>query len=233
MALTPPDCEQCKTRSQSLFHFCHLDELKGISDAKACTVYKRGQIIFEEGTRPSGLYCINHGKVKIYKYASDGREQIIRIAKPGDFLGYSSLLSDEIYRASAAALEDCTVCIVPRSEIDSLFRDNQSFSQGFMKLLCSTIDESMEKMADLAYKPVRGRIAEALLLLRNSYIDEENPEGIISLTREDLASLVGTVKETAIRTLKEFREDNLIRTDKREIHVLDPKGLIRISQIYD
>ncbi len=233
MKLEMPDCQHCKSRRHSLFHFCHLDEIDDISMSKTCSAYKRGQILFQEGSKPLGIYCINEGKVKVYKYASDGKEQIIRIAKPGDFVGYCSLLSDSRYPVSAAALEDSQVCLVPKENILSLFRDNRNFNEGLVKLLCSTIENSFEKMADLAYKPVKGRMAEALLLLNQTYTNDENPKGVIAITREDLASLVGTVKETAIRVLKDFKEDNLISTDKTKIVVEDAQGLARISKLYD
>lgn len=200
---------------------------------KSCTSYKRGQILFQEGSKPQGIYCINTGKIKVYKYASDGKEQIIRIAKPGDFVGYCSLMSGARYPVSAAAIEESTVCLVPKDNILSLFRDNQNFSDGMMQLLCSTIETSYEKMADLAYKPVKGRMAEALLLLNQTFTTDENPKGTISITREDLASLVGTVKETAIRMLKEFKDDGLINTDKTKINITNVEGLVRISRLYD
>ncbi len=195
--------------------------------------YKRGQIIFQEGSNPMGLYCVNQGKIKVYKYASDGKEQIIRIVKPGDFLGYSSLLANTPYPASAASLEECIVCMVPRDQITKLFRHNERFSEGLINLLSSSLDQSYRKIADMAYKPVRGRLAEALLLLQNAYRDDNNPDGIISVTREDLASLVGTVKETAIRILKEFKESGIIETDKTNIIIKQPQALVQISHLYD
>lgn len=229
-----PDCQQCKNRKNSLFHFCHLDEVSNISDHKTCSIYKRGQIIFQEGANPVGLFCINAGKIKLYKYASDGREQIVRIAKPGDFIGYSSLLSGSHYPISAAALEDCTVCMIPKQHITNLFRTNTRFAENYMKLICDTLDEGYAKMADLAYKPVRGRLAEALLLLHNAYKDPDtNPDGIITVSREDLAALVGTVKETVIRILKEFKEDNYLTTRRTDILIKNPKGLVKISELYD
>lgn len=233
MKFDPPDCEFCKSRKDSLFQYCPMHELQEINSLKSCTQYKRGQIIFQEGSKPIGLYCINSGKIKIYKYASDGKEQIIRISKEGDVIGFCSLLSETRYPVSAAAIEDCVICLVPKEEIDHLFKDNSRFSEGYIQLLCNTIGQGYMKMADLAYKPVRGRIAEGLLLLHNSFKSEQNPDGIISLTREDLASLVGTVKETTIRVLKEFKNENLIETRKTDIHVLDPRGLTRIAELYD
>ncbi|MFN3940506.1 MAG: Crp/Fnr family transcriptional regulator, partial [Chitinophagales bacterium] len=88
-----PDCEQCKSRSASLFHFCHTHETGIINENKTCAIYKKGQVIFHEGANSYGLYCLNSGKVKLFKMAPDGKEQILKIVAPGDFLGYGALLS--------------------------------------------------------------------------------------------------------------------------------------------
>ena len=233
MKFEQPDCQHCLHRKDSLFHFCHLTEINEIDDAKSCSVYKKGQVLFHEGSNPMGLFCINSGKVKVYRHASDGKEQIVRLAKPGDFVGYSSLLAGKPYPVSAAALEDAVVCMIPKISISSLLKENNQFSESMVKLLCRTVEGSVSKMTDLAYKPVRGRLAEALLFLNNFYKDEKNPKGIISVTREDLASFVGTVKETVIRTLNEFRQENLIETHRSEIEIKNLNGLIRISDLYD
>ncbi len=233
MKFSPPDCEHCKARKDNLFHFCHLDELDNLDSRKSCMKYKRGQIIFQEESNPIGLYCINQGKIKLYKYASDGKEQIIRIVKPGEFLGYSSLLANTVYPTSAAALEECVVCMIPKDYIQQLFRTNERFSESLINLLSSSLDDSYRKIADMAYKPVRGRLAEALLLLQTTFRDETNPDGIISVTREDLASLIGTVKETAIRILKEFKDSNIIETDKTKIIIKRPESLVQICALYD
>lgn len=233
MKFENPECAHCKHRSTSLFHFCHTEEIGQIDEAKSCNSYKRGQVIFQQGGNPMGMYCINSGKVKITKLGSDGKEQIVRIAKPGDFLGYRSLLGHSRYPVSAQALEDANICIVPKSTINELFKSNEQFSQGLIEILCSTIDDSYGKMTDLAYKPVRGRMAEALLFLNTFYTDEQNPDGVINITREDLASFVGTVKETAIRMLKEFKEEGLIETERSNIKVLDVNKLLHVSELYD
>lgn len=233
MKFEQPECQHCQSRKLSLFHFCHLNEIEGIDNAKSCALYKKGQVIFHEGSNPMGLYCINFGKVKVYRSAADGKEKIIRLAKAGDFIGYSSLLANKPYPVSAAALEDSTICMVPKQTISELLRNNSQFTENLMKLLCRTVEGSVEKMTDLSYKPVRGRIAEALLFLNRFYQDEHNPNGVISITREDLASFVGTVKETAIRMLNEFKQENLIETHRSDIEVKNVAGLVRISQLYD
>lgn len=228
-----PDCEHCKSRHSSLFHFCHVEETDFINETKTCALYKKGQTIFHEHANSYGLYCLNAGKVKLYKQAADGKEQILKIVTPGDFIGYGAMLSSSTYAVSAEVIEDAVICFVPKESVLKIFRENSRFSEGMVQLLTKTIDQTIEKMADIAYKPVRGRVAEALLLLSESYKDEKNPEGVISITREDLASYVGTVKETAIRVLKDLKEENLIETNNHAIRILDAKGLARVCDLYD
>lgn len=227
------DCEHCKSRNNSLFHFCHLDETEFINQTKTCAIYKKGQTIFHEHANAYGLYCLNEGKVKLYKQAADGKEQILKIVTPGDFIGYGAMLSSTTYGVSAEVIEDAIICFIPKDSVLKIFRENNRFSEGMVQLLTQTIDQTVEKMADIAYKPVRGRVAEALLLLSESYKDENNPEGIVSITREDLASYVGTVKETAIRVLKDFKENGLIETNNHAIKILDAGRLTKVCELYD
>jgi CRP/FNR family transcriptional regulator, polysaccharide utilization system transcription regulator len=163
----------------------------------------------------------------------DGKEQILKIVTPGDFIGYGALLSSSPYRVTAEVIQDAVICFVPKEIIIQLFKDNSRFSEGMVKLLTKTLDDTVEKMADIAYKPVRGRIAEALLILKETYKDDSNPDGIINITREDLASYVGTVKETAIRVLKDFKEEGLVTTESHSIKIIDAKGLARVCELYD
>jgi CRP-like cAMP-binding protein len=229
MKFAQPRCEKCGSKDNCLLNVCSTDELEQISDSKSCNFYKKGQIIFQEDSLPIGLYCLNTGMVKIVKLGSNGKEQILRIAKAGDFLGYRSLIGNTRYRASAVALEDSTACLIPKTEFSQLIRQNVNFYDGIMKMLCEVIENAETKITDIAYKPVRGRIAEALIMLDQAFADREQ----ITLTREDLAGFVGTVKETAIRIISEFKNEKLIEINKRSIKVLNPEGLLRISNLYD
>ncbi|MEZ5015113.1 MAG: Crp/Fnr family transcriptional regulator [Chitinophagales bacterium] len=143
------------------------------------------------------------------------------------------MLSNTVYAVSAEVIEDAVICFVPKETVLKLFRENNRFSEGMVQLLTKTIDQTVDKMADIAYKPVRGRVAEALLMLSEAYKDEHNTEGIINITREDLASYVGTVKETAIRVLKDLKEDGLIETNNHAIRILDKQRLAKVCELYD
>ncbi|MDX5481131.1 MAG: Crp/Fnr family transcriptional regulator [Hymenobacteraceae bacterium] len=205
-----------------------------MSATKSCFTFRKGQIIFHEGGKPSGLYCINSGKVKVAKMGSDGKEQIVRLAKPGDIIGYRALMADTNYSASAVALDDAVVCFVPKSQFLELISHNVAFSGGLMKLLSTALGDAEERMVQMAYKPVRERLAEALLLLRKTYQPADGTDNFtISISREDLASIVGTAKETTIRLLSEFKDEKLITTKGSSITILDADKLYSICHLYD
>ncbi len=229
----PSSCMACKGFKNSIFHYCNFRELETVDNNKSFHQYKAGEIIFKEKTFPTSLYCICGGKVKVSKYASDGKEVILRIAKESGLLGYSSLLTGFQYSVSALALEDSTICLIPKKQIFNILDNNKVFSEKYHKMLSSSLSDMFKKIGDIAYKPVLGRIAEALLLLSQIYTNINNPTGIIRIKREDLASFTGTVRETAIRTLRIFKEENIIKIFNTEITILNKKKLASISKLYD
>lgn len=212
---------------------CQISELSLISVGKVYQVYQKGQMIFRKGSRAGGLYCIREGKVKVSKFTGDGKEQIIRLAKEGDVLGYRSLMTNDHYSTTAVALTDCVVCQVPRTDFFSVIEQNAQFSHSLMRLLAKALGEAEERILHTAYKPVRERLAEALLLLYHIYQPTDNSVFSIPISREDLSALMGTAKETASRLLSDFRDEGLVRTQGSRITVLDVEKLGKVSALYD
>ncbi len=227
-------CAECSSRGDSFFACLDHSELEKLEEGKSCIRYKKGQTLFYEGTRPMGIYCINSGKVKIYKLSSQGKEQIIHISKPGDFLGYRAILSEEFYSASATVLEDASICFIPKEEFQGLLHENSQFFNAIIKSICHDLGVMREKVADLAQKSVRERLAGSLLMLKETYgIDGDKSTLIdIALSREDLANIVGTATETVIRLLSEFKKDGLIELDGKKIRVIKPRELAKEADFY-
>ncbi|MEQ8302419.1 MAG: Crp/Fnr family transcriptional regulator [Cyclobacteriaceae bacterium] len=226
-------CALCEHLSDSLLNGLSKEELDAINVHKTCIKYKKGQNIFYEGTRPTGLYCMNGGKVKVYKNNVQGKEYIIYIAKPGDFLGYRSLLSEEQYAASATVLEDAKICFIPKDRFMEVLQKNPLFMKRVVKAVCHEMGIMEEKMAELAHKSVRERLAANLLMLKETYgMEGEESQLIdIALSREDLANIVGTATETVIRLLSEFKTDGLISFEGKRIRVLEPRKLARQADL--
>jgi CRP-like cAMP-binding protein len=227
-------CAMCLGRKRSLFSGLDDEMLCSIDHNKNTIQHDKGQLLFLEGTMPLGLFCVNEGKVKIYKTGESGKEQIIRIAQAGDFLGYRALLSEETYASSAAILEEAKVCFIPKESFVHVLNSDTDFRRRLMKAICHELGIVEQQMADLSQKSVRERLAGSLLMLKETYgIDGEASQNInISLTREDLANLVGTATETVIRLLSEFNKDGLIELNGKKIKILNKEKLLREANFY-
>lgn len=228
------DCEHCESRYKSIFCDLKGEHLEIINEHKGCNFYKKGQTIFSEGFFPQGLFCINAGKVKVSQAGDNGREQIIRLTKDGDILGYRALLSGEKYSASAVAIEDCSVCLIPKEVFFKVIESESSLSMQIMKLLSHDLGKAEHKITDLAQKPVRERMAEAILFLRETYGTESDGKTLnVSLSREEIANVVGTATETAIRLLSEFKTDAIIELQAKKIKIINYNKLVKTANIHD
>jgi len=228
------ECENCAVRENSLFGGLCVESSAGIVQHKSCTVYKKSQVVFHEGTRPLGVFCINSGKIKIYKTGAEGKDQIIQILKAGDIMGYRAMLSEDQYPVSAETLEESTLCFIPKSDFLQVLNSDADFTKTIIKSMSKELSSMADSLTTLAQKPVRERLAGALLMLKDTYgIDgHDNGPVEINLTREDLANIVGTATETLIRLLHDFKEDKLIETQGRKIKVIETEKLIRIANLY-
>lgn len=227
------DCINCPSRIDSPFHELSEAELSKVQNIKSCTFFKKGQIIFHEGNRPGGIYCIRKGKVKLSRLGTDGKEQIIRFAKDSDIIGYRAILSGENLSATVTTLEDTSACFLPKKILFENIESNPKFSLRIMKEMSRELGEAGKLITNLAQKSVRERLAEVLLVLRSTFGETDEGNVDISLTREELANMVGTATESVIRLLSEFKEDQLIELKGRKLKILHSEELARIGKVFD
>jgi CRP/FNR family transcriptional regulator len=227
-------CTLCPGKEHSLFADLPREDLDTLSQHKTCIRYKKGQTLFYEGTRPMGLFCINSGKVKVYKISSEGKEQILKLAKPGDFLGYRALISEEFYNSSATVIEEGAMCYVPKSDFLEILQKNPTFFRKMAKRVAHELGLMEQMLVTIAQKSVRERLAATLIMLKETYGMEGDESDLIdiALSREDLANIIGTATETVIRLLSDFKTQKLISLQGKKIKVLDHKGLIREADFY-
>ena len=228
-----PLCESCSLESGSLFKHLTTEEVNILNFEKDFRQYKRGDILYQEGNRISGFFCINSGIIKVFKTGFDGKEQIIRFAKMGDIIAYRSVLSNELACTSAKVIEDCQVCFIPSEILTQFIKTNPAYSLELLKLACHELGEANSFITDIAQKTVRERLAEILLLLVNDFGLDNEQFLKISLTREELANIVGTATESVIRLLSEFKSDKLVELNGRKIKILNTKGLGKISNVFN
>ncbi len=238
MSLSPqdnnPSCSRCSERFTNVFCKAKYDSMQEIEKEKTCSTYKKGDYIFKEGGGPFGIFCLNRGKVKLVKTGDDGREHILRLVKPGDPLGYRSLLSGELYNASAVAIEESGVCFIPKELFIGVLNKDSSLTFEMLKLLSHDLRKAELQLTHLAQKPVRERVAEALMFIKETYGMEADGKTIAALfTREDIANIVGTATETAIRILSEFNKDEIIKLNGKKIEILNLEKLNKTANVFD
>jgi CRP-like cAMP-binding protein len=223
-------CEQCIIRQFNTLKHLTKDELVRISACKTSKIIKKGEVIFEEGEHINGVFCIKDGVCKVSKMSENGRNQIVDLIKKGDLIGHRSLISDETSNLTAVALSDLEICFIPKEEIIKDLEKNPNFTMGVLKDMAKTLKLADNVIVDMAQKTVKQRLAETLLNLHKKFGIKENGSLDIYLSREDIANIIGTATESAIRMLSGFKKEKLKSFHGKEIEILDSKNLEKIAQ---
>ena len=227
-----PQCDTCGARVTSVFAALEGNELVEVNTGKTCITVKRGESVFSEGQYSRGLHCVHHGHLKLVRYGKDGKEQILRFAGAGDTIGYSAMITGEPYSIEAIAVEDTSVCFVPAEMVQRHLRENPHLSLSVMQLMSHELQNTERRVVELAQKSVRERVAEALLVLKDTFGTESDGETLnIPLTREEIADIVGTAPESLIRMLSELKSNDVIETEGRRIRVKNMKALIDAANL--
>lgn len=222
------DCDKCTNKEKSIFCSIAEDVLSDISHKKTFNTYKKGHTLFHQGNPPYGLYCINNGKIKISKYGSDGKESIVRIAGPSDVLGHRSLFSNEQYSATATVIEEARVCFFDKNFIFKTLKTEPSMALNMIQKLSKEMGAAEARTASMFQKSVAERLAALFLTIMKSYGIQENGRCRldIKLTREEIASLIGTANETVIRFITEFKERGIIEQEGKTLYIIDEQQLL-------
>lgn len=200
-------------------------------DAKKVFSYNKGDTIFEDGETAKGVYFIKKGTAKLSKQGVYGKEQILRFIKEGDLIGYRSLLCGENLQAKGEAMTEMETTFLPADFFLHLLEVDPKLSFVMLQKIAFELGESSNTVTFLAQKTVRERLAEILLLLEQKL--GTDPEGFIkiSLTREEIANIIGTATESAIRLISEFKQDGLIEVEGRNIKIIHHEKLIKLGHV--
>lgn len=201
------------------------DLLKSFKEGRNVNKYKKKQIIYTEGNRPSRLFYIQRGKVKIYKANENGKELVVGLFTTGDFFGYIALLEGSVYKETAEAIEETEVAVIPKEDFEELMNSNKEVVKSFMKLLARNVTDKESQLIGLAYNSLRKKVADALLLLKKKFEPANGEKFSIDISRENLATIAGTATESLIRTLSDFKTEKLIDIHEGVINILDEKKL--------
>lgn len=223
-------CEQCIVRNLSSLKALSKDDLIHLSNCKDSYEVKKGETIFEEGNALNGVYCIKEGICKLVKMNSQGKDTILKLVKKGELLGQRTVFSEEISNLSAIAVEDMKVCFIPKAELIGFYENNAKFSMEVTKDFCSQLKEANDFAANHTHKTVKQRLAITLLNIKDT--NGLSPEGYLQLqlSREEIASMVGTATESCIRLLSELKKEGLIELSGKKIKLVDEKSLQALAE---
>jgi CRP-like cAMP-binding protein len=224
--------DTCLDGSLSILKNLNQKEKDILNQHHTCEQYRKGAFIYKDGARSHGLICLVTGKAKIFKEGVGGREQILRMVAPLEFMGYRSMFSNGPFTSSAVALEDSIVCIFEKDTFIKIVKKNADLAVKFMKILTEELGFSNIRTVSLTQKHIRGRLAESLIILKDTYGLETDGKTIrVYLPREDIAHLSNMTTSNAIRTLSNFEAEEIIALEGRKIMILNGSKLEKISEM--
>lgn len=203
-----------------------LNLLTGRSEELNC---RKGEVLFREGTIPSGIYLINSGKIKKYKTDRQRKEQIVYVAGPGELVGYHAVLSEDRYPDSAAAMEDALVTFIPKENFTALLERSPVFARRLLKAMSQEFTVLTNTISVIAQRTGAERLAITLIVLRERS-KQETPDGgdiVVNISRADLANMAGVAEENVTRILREFKTEGLLETKGRSIIINDIRSLVQ------
>jgi CRP/FNR family transcriptional regulator len=220
----------CDLKNCFLCRRCVPDWLPAIESNKENRKFKKGAAIFEEGAPVEGIYFIYSGKVKVHKQWGSDKQLIVRFAKAGDMIGYRGLNNERVYPVSATALEDVVVCFISIPFFETTLQVNHNLTYELMKFYAAELQEAERRMRNLAHMEVKGRIAETLLMLKNTF--GVNKTGFIDiiLTKQDMAAYSGTTYETCSRVISDMLNEKWIKTSGKTVAIMKEKKLLELTQ---
>jgi len=224
----PPICPDCNHINE---FFCAISKENdgNICEQETSKSYKKGEVVFNEGKYPAGVHILTQGKIKIVKFGEEGKEQIVRFAKKGDLLGYRSILGNHVYRASAIAICDIKVCHIPEGVFLKILNDNQWLYVKLLYKLSNDLALAEDMILSISQKPVKERVAEAIINLYHEFGLDNFDNLNVNLTRKEIGNIAGTTIETTIRTLAGLKKDNYIDFKGKNIIILDIMKLIKLA----
>jgi CRP/FNR family transcriptional regulator, polysaccharide utilization system transcription regulator len=227
-----PYIEFCLEGTSSIFKGLNQKEKETIAQQHTLYHIKKGDLLFKAGDKHRGLICLASGKVKVFKDGVGGREQILKLVKQQGFIGYRSLFSEHSWTVSAEAIEDSVICVFDKSSFVKILKKNPDLGLRFIRVLSEELAYSNNRTVSLTQKHIRGRMAESLLIMRDTYGYDEDTDTIrVSLSREDIAGLSNMTTSNAIRTLANLAAEGSIAIKGKKITILDAKSLEHISEL--
>lgn len=218
-------CENCIIRQFNSLRAMSKEELKKVSDTKTTKIIKKGASIFQEGEKLNGVFCVRNGVSKLSKLSANGKDQIVKLATKGEVIGQRSVIADECTNLSAVAVSDMEMCFIPKDTILSTMHKNPDFTLEVLRHMAHDLREADDVIVNISQKTVKQRMAEALLYLKTNFGEDADGFLALTLSREDIANVVGTATESTIRIISAFKKKGFISTSGKKIGIANEKKL--------
>lgn len=193
-----------------------IQELSTLYDVES---FQKKQVLYQESKRPRYLYYLVKGKVKAFQMHEDGKEYITDLFSDGDFIGYTALITEKSYDDSAVILEDAEIMQIPKEDFLQMIFGNMDVAAKFIRIITQNVKEKEERLLNLAYSSLRKRVAKGLVDIQTKF-NAEKTENPLEISRDDFAHYVGTATESLIRTLSDFKSENLISIKEGKISII-------------
>ncbi len=220
-------CNNCIYR-KLLFESLNEEEYRLVNNSRTEYIYKRGEIIRQEGEPIDSFLYLRSGLIKLYKTNKSGKDHILSINKPGDFISLLSIFSNSVYKYSITAIEETKVCEVGLSALQKVIVSNSAFALRVLNKMSRVSDDIIESQFEIRQRQVKGRIAYFILFLADRIYRKR--EFRLPITRREIGELISMTTENTIRTLSEFRKDGIISMDGKIITILDYDRMQSISK---
>jgi len=219
---------ECDLKSCFLCQSCVKEWLPAISINRKNLDVKKGELIFKEGDPVTGVCFVYSGNVKVHKKWGNDKELILRFANNGAIFGHRGL-NTKMYPISATALEPTRVCYFDLDFFNSTLKVNSDFAYNLLMFFASDLQESEKRMRNLAHMPVKGRLAQSLLTLKEQFGLTEHGAINVELTRQDISSFAGATYETVFRTMNELTAEKLIELKGKNIFIVNEGRLFELT----
>ena len=226
--VSTPKCLDCD-HVNHIFCVLGKDKRNKLTQQNTSKAYKKGALIFSEGSYPTGIHIVSTGNIKIVKIGEEGKEQIVRFDNKRNLLGYRSLLGNHVYRASAIAIGKAKVCHIPEDYFLSLLAENHWLYLNLLKKLSNDLAKAEDLILSISQKTVKERVAEAILNLFYKFGCDQYDSIDVKLTRKDIANIAGTTIETTIRTISQLKKEGYIEFNGKKIIVKDVIKLVKLA----
>lgn len=226
----PVSCFDCKNRARTEWSALSDDEVARLEKNRSCRIVEAGEPIYFEGDSCEGVFCVEAGLVGVRKSDSDGNSVLLRLAAPGDTLGYRAFLASENHHTSAEALATSRLCFIPRTGLRGLLAENPALGLRFLQHATSDLDDTELKLLQSAAGSARARLVHVLLVLREQMQIPMNDAGgaafTLPISRQDLASMIRSRPETLSRTIRQMETEGAVHFDGRDVRIPSVEALL-------